>query len=120
MRFACFITKTTDTHSEYVIVIAFSTATTVTRTRLNVTLHYIACLVILTPTDTLMSSTGVCHLAVLGSRAYCTFDDQLFLQPQPVLHREQSIPIIKTVSSPTDRSHRTKNAVTIAAMATRV
>jgi hypothetical protein len=39
MRFACWITKATDTHSEYVILIAFHTATMVTWTRLNVTLY---------------------------------------------------------------------------------
>jgi hypothetical protein len=39
MRFACWITKATDTHSEYVIgpTYCFSTATMVSRTRLNVT-----------------------------------------------------------------------------------
>ena len=38
MRFACWITKVTDTHSEYEYVntYGFSTATTVTRTRLSV------------------------------------------------------------------------------------
>jgi len=30
MHFACWITETTNTHSEYVILIAFSTATLVT------------------------------------------------------------------------------------------
>jgi hypothetical protein len=46
MRFACWITKATDTHSEYVIL---STATVVTRTRLNVnvirtlTLFFLIC-----------------------------------------------------------------------------
>jgi hypothetical protein len=44
MRFACWITKATDTHSECVILTySFSTATVVTRTRLNVTL-YVHCL----------------------------------------------------------------------------
>jgi hypothetical protein len=43
MRFACRITKATDTHSEYVILIAFRLATVVTRTRLSVTL-YVHCL----------------------------------------------------------------------------
>jgi hypothetical protein len=37
MRFACWITTATDTDSEYVILNCFSTATVVTRTRLNVT-----------------------------------------------------------------------------------
>jgi hypothetical protein len=37
MRFAWWITKATDTHSEYVILIAFSTGTVDTRTRLNIT-----------------------------------------------------------------------------------
>ena len=37
MRIACCITKATDTHSEYVILIAFPMAIMVTRTRLNVT-----------------------------------------------------------------------------------
>jgi len=34
MRIACWITKATDTHSECVIITAFSTETVVTRTRL--------------------------------------------------------------------------------------
>jgi hypothetical protein len=38
MRFACWIPKATDTHSEYVVVIAFSTATLVERTRLDIML----------------------------------------------------------------------------------
>jgi hypothetical protein len=46
MYIACLITKTTDTHSEYVIHVAFCKATIVTRTRLKVTLHVhrMACL----------------------------------------------------------------------------
>jgi hypothetical protein len=40
---ACWIPKTTNTHSEYVILIAFSTATMITRTLLSVTL-YVHCL----------------------------------------------------------------------------
>ena len=36
MRFACCITKATDTHSEYVILIALSMTTLVTRTRHSV------------------------------------------------------------------------------------
>jgi hypothetical protein len=36
MRFECRITKATDTHSEYVILITFFTAVMVIRTRLNV------------------------------------------------------------------------------------
>jgi len=48
-------------------------------------------------------------------------DDQLFLQRQPFLHNEQSALITETVSSPTARSsYRTKNAVTIVVMATRM
>jgi hypothetical protein len=44
MRSACWIPKATDKHSEYVILIAFSTATMVTRTRPNVTIygHYLS------------------------------------------------------------------------------
>jgi hypothetical protein len=42
IRFACWITKATDTHSEYVILIAFPRQL-VTRTRLNVTL-YVHCM----------------------------------------------------------------------------
>jgi len=38
MRSACWITKATDTHSEYVITYCFFTATMVTRRRLIVTL----------------------------------------------------------------------------------
>jgi hypothetical protein len=46
MYIACLITKTRDTHSEYVIHVAFCKATIVTRTRLKVTLHVhcMACL----------------------------------------------------------------------------
>ena len=36
MRFACWITKATNSHSEYVILNCFSAATVVTRTRLSV------------------------------------------------------------------------------------
>ena len=43
MRIACWITKVTSTHSEYVIIFAFATATVVARTRLNVPL-YVHCL----------------------------------------------------------------------------
>ena len=43
MCIACWIPKGTNTHSEYVIVIAFSTTTVVARTCLNVTL-YVHCL----------------------------------------------------------------------------
>jgi len=39
MRIACCIPEATKTHSEYAIVIAFSTETMVTRTGLTVTLH---------------------------------------------------------------------------------
>ena len=37
MRFACGITKATDTHSEYVILIAFQRKQWLTRTRFNIT-----------------------------------------------------------------------------------
>jgi hypothetical protein len=42
------ITKATDTHSEYVILIPFSTAAVVTRTRINITLyvHCLTCLIL--------------------------------------------------------------------------
>ena len=43
MCFACWITKATDKHSEYVIALGFSTATICTGTRLNCTL-YVHCL----------------------------------------------------------------------------
>jgi len=39
MRIARWIPKATNTHSDYVMLIAFSTATMVARTRLNITLH---------------------------------------------------------------------------------
>ena len=39
LRIACGLPKATNTHSEYVTFIAFSTATAVIRTRLDVTLH---------------------------------------------------------------------------------
>jgi len=37
--FACLITKATETHSEYVILIPFSTAAMVIGTRINITLY---------------------------------------------------------------------------------
>ena len=43
MSIACWVPKATNTHSEYVILIAFFTVTVVARTRLNVTL-YVHCL----------------------------------------------------------------------------
>jgi len=46
MRFGCRITETTNTLSEYAILIAFSHKTVVTRTRLNVPL-YVHCLLLL-------------------------------------------------------------------------
>jgi hypothetical protein len=45
MRITCLILKTTSTNSGYVIFNRFSTATVVKRTRLNVTIYHIACLV---------------------------------------------------------------------------
>ena len=39
MKFTCWITEATDTHSEYVILIVFCTATIVTLKRLIVTLY---------------------------------------------------------------------------------
>jgi hypothetical protein len=47
MRFACLITKATDTHSEYVILIAFARKYWL-RERVSVLLYtYIACLVLI-------------------------------------------------------------------------
>ena len=43
MRITCRITEATDTYSEYITIIAFSTATMVTRTRSNVE-FYVRCL----------------------------------------------------------------------------
>jgi len=43
--FACWITKATDTHSKYVKIVAFFTATMVTQTRHSVKLLYIVQLV---------------------------------------------------------------------------
>jgi len=43
MRIACCVPKSTDTHSEYVILIAFSLQQWLHETRLNVTL-YVQCL----------------------------------------------------------------------------
>jgi len=44
MRFACWITKATDTHSEFVILYYFYAAKMVTRTRLSVTfIHFPSC-----------------------------------------------------------------------------
>ena len=43
MRFACWITKATDTHSQYVIIIAFPHETMVTPTCSDDTLH-VCCL----------------------------------------------------------------------------
>jgi hypothetical protein len=45
MRISCWIPKAKDTHSEYIILIGFFTATTVARTRPGVTFTYIAGLV---------------------------------------------------------------------------
>ena len=47
MRVACSVTKATNKHSEYLMFTIFSTATKVTRTRLNVTLyvHCVYCFV---------------------------------------------------------------------------
>ena len=48
MHFACWITRATVTHSEYLInTYCFSMATVVTRMHLSVLLYYIACLVFL-------------------------------------------------------------------------
>ena len=41
LPFACYITKATITHSEFVIINWFSTATVVTRTRLIFTLYLV-------------------------------------------------------------------------------
>jgi hypothetical protein len=60
MRFACWITKAADTHSEYVILIAFSTATVVTRTHLSVVL-YVRSVSYILPKNSLWKS----HLPVL-------------------------------------------------------
>jgi hypothetical protein len=45
MRFACWITKSTDTHSEYVILIAFPRQQWVGERVLILSYKYIACLV---------------------------------------------------------------------------
>jgi hypothetical protein len=48
MHFACWITRATVTHSEYLInTYCFSMATVVTRMHLSVLLYYIACLIFL-------------------------------------------------------------------------
>ena len=39
MRFACWVSKATDTHSEYVMLMAFPPLRVVTRTRFSVTLY---------------------------------------------------------------------------------
>ena len=58
MRIACWITKATHTHSENVTVTAFSMATMVMRTRLNVNVaRYIACLDI---TNRYVSTHSMC------------------------------------------------------------
>jgi len=48
MRFACWVTKATDTYSEYMILFALSTATVLTRTYFSVTLyvHCHSCLLV--------------------------------------------------------------------------
>jgi len=46
MRIACWIPKATDTHTEYVTLIAFPQQQWLTRTRLIVTLYAILCLVL--------------------------------------------------------------------------
>jgi hypothetical protein len=45
MRFACWITKTTDTHSEYVILIAFTRQQWLLESASVLRYTYIACLV---------------------------------------------------------------------------
>jgi hypothetical protein len=46
MEFACYMTKATDTHSEYVLLYGFCSATIVKRTRNNFTsyAHVLSCL----------------------------------------------------------------------------
>jgi len=58
MCFACWITKTTDTHSEY-ISWCLSTATMDSRTRLNFAFRYIACVYIPGIRDGLLLQTGM-------------------------------------------------------------
>ena len=48
MRYACWLPKATDTHSEYVITYCFPTAKMVAREHLNIAL-YVRCLSILSP-----------------------------------------------------------------------
>ena len=43
MRLACWITKATDTHSEYVTTYSSTTSTVVTRTRLSVIVRGLSC-----------------------------------------------------------------------------
>jgi hypothetical protein len=45
MRFVCWMKRTKDTHSDYVILISFPTAIMVTRRHLIVTSYYITCLI---------------------------------------------------------------------------
>jgi hypothetical protein len=64
MPFACWITKATDTHSEYVIVICFSTTTMVMRTRVNLMLcvHCLSCSFVLPFRTSPQSCREYCRL----------------------------------------------------------
>ena len=67
VRFACWITKATKTHWEYVILNAYPLQTVVARTRLNVMLQYIAFLELIIRTLQLRPksiSTPICRISV--------------------------------------------------------
>jgi hypothetical protein len=64
MRLACWTTKATNTHSEYVILFAFTRQQWLTLTRLSVTL-YVRCLSCLTGTLFQPLSLTACHTAEL-------------------------------------------------------
>ena len=72
MHFACWITKATNTHSEYVILIAFSSAAVVTRTRFSVTLPVLLLLIRLTNKLVIIKLTALavfsCLMQLVGIR----------------------------------------------------
>jgi len=87
IRFACLINKATHTHSEYVILIPFSTAAVVTRTRINITLyvHYLTCLmlnkVVLIVTTRLLRANLQLHGCLINRcNIHCTDFKNCFIQ----------------------------------------
>ena len=80
MRIACWISKATDTHSEYVIPNRFFTSTVVARTLLNFTLyiHYLPILIMQLTKETNISPgeerVFFWFLVKQGQNTWCVFD----------------------------------------------